>query len=156
MKQVAGVGVLLLVAALLPWWGTILAKDIPQFRNIDEALMMYELIKQVKPSRIGGEEFQKIIRKRTICYDQATTPLERKLPCNISYVDSIIRIARENLKSVPQLGLFIRHVQYCPIVYSMCVGEHMDAETCVNIERQCIDYTLDKYWRGSPPHGSRE
>lgn len=149
---------LALLAGLLAWtplW-TAEARAADKFPNIDAAIRMYETVMQVKPSRIGGEEYEAIIRKRVQCYDLITTPLERKRPCNITYVDSVIRTARTNLKSAPLLGLFIHDVQYCPIVYSMCVGEHMDKDTCVTVERQCIDQTLDKYWRGTAPHGSRD
>lgn len=149
---------LTLLAGLLAWtppW-TAEARAADKFPNIDAAVRMYEGVKLVQPSRIAGEEYETIIRKRVLCYDRATTPLERKRPCNITYVDAIIRTARDNLKSAPLLGLFIHNVQYCPIVYSMCIGEHMDKDSCVTVERQCIDQTLDIYWRGSAPNGPRD
>lgn len=153
-------GLLLLAAAV----GVCLAAWTPETAcaqervrsNIDAALAMYEAAKQVQPSRIGAEDYEAIIRKRVQCYDAATTPLERKRPCNITYVDAIIRTARNTLKSPPLLGLFIHEVQYCPTVYSMCIGEHMNKDACVTVERQCIDQTLDKYWRGTAPNGSRD
>lgn len=156
MRRAARALTLLLgLLACSPAW-TPAARAADKYPNIDAAIRMYEIVKLVKPSRIGAEEYEAIIRKRVQCYDLTTTPLERKRPCNITYVDAIIRTARDNLKAAPLLGLFIHDVQYCPIVYSMCIGEHMDKNTCVTVERQCIDQTLDKYWRGSAPHGSRD
>lgn len=123
--------------------------------HIDAALQSYALVEKVKPSRIGAEDFRQVIRSRVQCYEQVTTPLERKKPCNIVYVESIIHAARKNIKSVPDIGLFIRDVQYCPIVYNMCIGDMNSRDYCIDYERRCVDRTLDKFWRGTPdnvPH----
>lgn len=140
--------------AALPWNAA--RAEEPSFLNIDAALQIYESSRRAEPSRVGREEFQTIIRERARCYKQMTEPLGRKRSCNIAYVDAIIRTAREKLKSVPELGLFIRRVQYCPIMYSMCVGENQNTEACVEVERNCIDITLDKYWRGASIPGPRD
>ncbi|HWR03458.1 MAG TPA: hypothetical protein VN419_05515 [Humidesulfovibrio sp.] len=124
--------------------------------HIDAALQSYALVERVKPSRIGAEDFRKVIRTRVQCYEQVTTPLERKKPCNISYVESIIHAARKNIKSVPDIGLFIRDVQYCPIVYNMCIGDMNSREYCIDFERRCVDRTLDKFWRGTPENVSHD
>lgn len=124
--------------------------------HIDAALKSYALVEKVKPSRVGAEDFRKVIRTRVQCYEQVTTPLERKKPCNIIYVESIIHAARSNIKSVPDIGLFIRDVQYCPIVYNMCIGDMNSREYCIDFERRCVDRTLDKFWRGTPDHVSHD
>ena len=124
--------------------------------HIDAALQSYSMVEKVKPSRIGAEDFRKVIRTRVQCYEQVTTPLERKKPCNIIYVESIIHAARKNIKSVPDIGLFIRDVQYCPIVYNMCIGDMNSREYCIDFERRCVDRTLDKFWRGTPDHVSHD
>lgn len=124
--------------------------------HIDAALQSYSSVEKVKPSRVGAEDFRKVIRTRVQCYEQVTTPLERKKPCNIIYVESIIHAARKNIKSVPDIGLFIRDVQYCPIVYNMCIGDMNSREYCIEFERRCVDRTLDQFWRGTPDHVSRD
>lgn len=118
--------------------------------HIDAALLGYAQVEKVKPSRIGAEDFRKVIRTRVQCYEQVTTPLERKKPCNIIYVESIIHAARKNIRSVPDIGLFIRDVQYCPIMYNMCIGDMNSQDYCIDFERRCVDRTLDKFWRGTP------
>jgi len=124
--------------------------------HIDAALESYALVGKIKPSRIGAEDFRKVIRARVQCYEQVTTPLERKKPCNITYVEAIIHAARKNIKSIPEMGLFVREVQYCPIMYNMCIGEMSSQDYCIDYERRCIDRTLDKYWRGSPENVTRD
>jgi hypothetical protein len=138
-----------LLAALV-WLKQDLAPVTPadQRKNIDVAQRAYERISRVKPSKVGGAEFEEIIRRRLACYEETAFPLERFRVCGASYVDAIVRTARESVKSRPELGQFIRRVQYCPIIHSICTGEHHDAESCVLMERQCIDATLDQYWRG--------
>jgi hypothetical protein len=149
--------VLIALAGLVAYlWTTTRPPSPSQFPNLDAALSMYNDIKQEESSRIGSEEFQRIIQERVLCYNNVTSPLQRNRPCNITYVDEIVRTARVNFQSAPQLGLFIREVQYCPIAYSMCVGENMDMETCITFERKCIDLSLDKYWRGFPLNEARE
>lgn len=124
--------------------------------HIDEALQTYAQVAKVKPSRLGAEDFRAVIRKRVQCYEMITTPLERKKPCNITYVEAIIHAARKNVRSVPEMGLFVRDVQYCPTMYNMCIGDMNKQDDCVDFERRCIDRTLDKYWRGAPENVSRD
>lgn len=124
--------------------------------HIDAALQSYAQVEKVKPSRIGAEDFRKVIQTRVQCYEKVTTPLERKKPCNITYVESIIHAARKNIKSVPEIGRFIRDVQYCPIMYNMCIGDMNNKDYCVDFERRCIDKTLDKYWRGATDNVSHD
>lgn len=123
---------------------------------IDAALQSYASVEKIKPSRIGADDFRKIIRTRVQCYEQVTIPLERKKPCNIVYVESIIHAARKHIKSVPDIGLFIRDVQYCPIMYNMCIGDMNSQEYCVDFERRCVDRTLDQFWRGAPDYVSHD
>ena len=124
--------------------------------HIDSALESYSQVERVKPSRIGAEDFRKVIRTRVQCYEQVTTPLERKKPCNISYVESIIHTARQHIKSVPEIGRFVREVQYCPIMYNMCIGDMNSKDYCIDFERRCIDKILDKYWRGASENVSHD
>lgn len=147
---------ILLVTMLSQAQGGAITFEIPKFPNIDSAVETYAKIKEVKPSTIGSKEFLTIIKNRCTCYSKSSTPLHRKASCNIKYVDNIVSTARNKLESVPQLGLFIRMVQYCPISYSMCIGEHMDSNQCMTVELQCIYFALDTFWRGSPPKGTRD
>ena len=124
--------------------------------HIDAALQSYAMVEKVKPSRIGADDFRAVIRTRVQCYEQVTTPLERKKPCNITYVESIIHAARKNIKSVPEIGLFVRDVQYCPIMYNMCIGDMNSPDYCVDYERRCIDRALDKFWRGASENVSHD
>lgn len=128
----------------------------PMTPHIDDALRSYSQAGRVTPSRLGAEDFRDVVRKRVQCYEQITTPLERKKPCNITYVESIIHTARKHIRSVPEMGLFVRHVQYCPIMYNMCIGDMNQRDYCVDYERRCIDMTLDKYWRGAPENVSHD
>lgn len=124
--------------------------------NIDEALLGYAQVEKVKPSRIGAEDFRKVIQTRVQCYEKVTTPLERKKPCNLTYVESIIHVSRKHIRSVPEIGRFVRDVQYCPIMYNMCVGDMNQKDYCVDFERRCIDKALDKYWRGASDNAAHD
>lgn len=141
-------------AALAVAWP--MAQQGPSTPHIDAALQTYAQVEKVKPSRIGAEDFRKVIQTRVQCYEQVTTPLERKKPCNISYVEFIIHAARKNIRSAPEIGRFVREVQYCPIMYNMCIGDMNSKDYCVEFERRCIDKTLDKYWRGASDHVSHD
>jgi hypothetical protein len=124
--------------------------------HIDAALMEYNQVAKIKPSRIGAEDFRGVIHKRVQCYETVTTPLDRKKPCNISYVEGIVHAARKNIRSIPRMGQFVREVQYCPIMFNMCIGEMNSQDYCIDYERRCIDQALDKYWRGAPENVSRD
>ena len=75
------VSLLVLAGLLLLFRETATAMRIKVYSNIDIAMQTYEKIKQVRPSRIGGEEFLNIIHERIRCYSVVTTPLERNRPC---------------------------------------------------------------------------
>jgi hypothetical protein len=143
--------------ALLLLAGAASAAEADAFGNAELAEQLYDEAAHVLPSRIGDAAFTKIIEKRLECYGpQTQTPLERFRVCGTPYVNEIIRTARAAVQSKPELGLFIRRVQYCPIVHSMCVGEHQEPGQCLQLERRCIDAALDKYWRGATAPSARD
>ncbi|MGE4552862.1 MAG: hypothetical protein AB7D57_07100 [Desulfovibrionaceae bacterium] len=144
-----GLAVLGLTAGLMLFHGQTTIEPTDEFSNIDRALSLYNRALEVKPSRMGAEGFTRIIRDRLDCYDAAESPMDRSRLCNLAYVDGIIRNARAHVQAMPELGLFIERVQFCPMVYSMCIGGTRSPEDCITLERQCIDAALDYYWRGT-------
>ena len=142
-------GLVLLAGVVLLGHGTASATQADTHKNIDMVVQAYQKIARVQPSKVGSEGFTQIIRRRLTCYERTATPLERFRVCSTPYVDEIIRNARQYVKSKPDLGRFIRRVRFCPIIHSMCIGEHQEPEHCILMERQCIDSELDRYWRGA-------
>jgi hypothetical protein len=145
----AGLVLVLLAGVVLLGHGTASATPADTRKNIDYVVWAYEWIARVQPSKVGSEGFAQIIRNRLTCYARSATPLERFRVCSTPYVDEIIRNARQYVKSKPDIGRFIWRVQFCPIIHSMCIGEHHGLEDCILMERQCIDAVLDLYWRGA-------
>lgn len=125
------------------------ALELPLNSNIDYALRLYEDAKKVEVAQTNAKELAAIIDQRIQCYRKHSDPHERIQTCQGAYLKDIVNTSRKNIRSMPELGLFLRFVQGCPIVYSLCIGELDDPVRCRVMERQCIDCQLDRYWRGA-------
>ena len=102
------------------------------------------------PSEVNAAENTQTIQNRLKCYEENHDYGQRIQICNNKYVKSLVRHARKGIHSRPSLGEFVLNVDMCPILYNICMGQtEDDKERCILFERQCIDYTLDMFWRGS-------
>lgn len=116
---------------------------------------LFNAVNAVHPSEVSREEHNEIITRRISCFASNFSHLERLKTCVADYLESIVATARVNVNGRPAIGLFLKNVSLCPIMYNICAGQ-MDVKgleslnTCVTFERQCIDYTLDTFWRGIP------
>jgi hypothetical protein len=156
IMRIWSVGLILLAGILFLAYRATLTTPAERHNNIDAMRQLYSRIARVPPSKVGSAGFTQAIQDRVACYERSPTPLERFDTCSTPYVNAIIRNARRYVESKPELGLFIGAVQYCPIIYSMCTGQSQDRAFCIMMERQCIDATLDKYWRGVDSSPTRE
>lgn len=129
---------------------TAYAEDLTEKSNINLVRTLYGKVSQTLPSVINAEENEDIIRDRLACYEQYHEYAQRIRICNNAYIKRIVSGTRKAVKSRPSLGSFVLNVGLCPIVYNVCVGQtENDKERCIRFERQCIDYTLDTFWRGA-------
>lgn len=142
---------MILVPLETNWFNT---KTLDAQSNIDFVLDMYFEVLKTEPSRIGAKRLDSLIRERIQCYSDNSKFGERAHECNSSYVAEIIDLAQEEIQAMPTLGVFISHVQLCPITYSICIGDQKTEGECALLERQCIDMYLDRYWRGDVPSSS--
>ena len=144
---------LLLCLALLLGLGpaqTLRAKDLTGNSNIQTVRELYSNVRDTLPSEVNAVENTQTIQNRLKCYEENHEYGQRIQICNNKYVKSIVRNARKAVHSRPNLGEFVLNVDLCPILYNICMGQtEDDKERCILFERQCIDYTLDMFWRGS-------
>lgn len=118
--------------------------------NIDIARELYERVNNTRPSVVSAKVHEEIIRERLECYARNNDYARRIRECNNLYAKSIVKQARTVLTSRPDMGLFVKNINLCPVVHNMCIGQtENDVEKCIVFERQCIDYTLDTFWRGA-------
>lgn len=116
---------------------------------LDAFLKKYELVKQTETSEKIYDELIKIINNRKNCFVSHTSYNARTNSCRKEYVNALFRLARENIKSAPMPGLFIRCIRECPISGSLCSGEEGTSEKeCIETEAKCIEFCLDEHWRG--------
>ena len=106
------------------------------------------------PSTISVDENTAIIKRRVECFSQNFSYVRRVKLCMDDYQRDIVATARNNVSGRPEIGLFIKDVAHCPIMYNLCAGQadmkKKDLSRCIQFERQCIDLMLDRYWRGVP------
>lgn len=125
-------------------------RRVPPSSNIDMVRQLYRKVNTTIPSTVSAKQYENTIRKRLECYLDNSDYIKRIGLCNTSYEKSIIKEARNSLASRPEMGLFVNNITLCPVMYNMCIGnQNNDIERCIIFERQCIDHTLDTYWRGS-------
>ena len=126
------------------------AKDLTGNTNIQLVRDLYNNVRDTLPSEVNAEENTLTIQNRLRCYEENHDYGQRIQICNNKYVKSIVQHARKAVHSRPSLGEFVLNVDLCPILYNICMGQtEDDKDRCIRFERQCIDYTLDMFWRGS-------
>ena len=126
------------------------AKDLTGNSNIQFVRELYNNVRDTMPSEVNAVENTQTIQNRLKCYEENHDYGQRIQICNNKYVKSLVRHARKGIHSRPNLGEFVLNVDMCPILYNICMGQtEDDKERCILFERQCIDYTLDMFWRGS-------
>jgi hypothetical protein len=129
---------------------TAAAKDLTGNSNLRIVRDLYERVLGTLPSGVNAAGNAAAIRDRLKCYEENHSYTQRIQVCNNAYVKRIVGLARETIHSRPNIGEFVLNVDKCPILYNLCMGQtEQDRERCVLFERQCIDYTLDVFWRGS-------
>lgn len=109
---------------------------------------LYNKVIKTRPSRVNAKAYEDIIKTRLGCFDDNYDFTTRMKVCNKQYALDIIKISRKTIQSRPRIGTFISYVTDCPIVSSICKGTDASDEECIQLERQCIDFALDNYWRG--------
>lgn len=125
-------------------------KDLTGNTNIQLVRQLYNNVRDTMPSEVNAAENTQTIQNRLKCYEENHDYWQRIQICNNKYVKSLVRHARKGIHSRPSLGEFVLNVDMCPILYNICMGQtEDDKERCILFERQCIDYTLDMFWRGS-------
>ncbi|XPV77542.1 MAG: hypothetical protein ACNI27_06420 [Desulfovibrio sp.] len=130
---------------------TITARELKPVSNIDFVRELYRKVNNTPPAQVSRREHERIIRDRLQCYESTFDYLERLQKCNLRYNKAITRQARTAIDAQPRIGLFVKSLIMCPIMYNLCSGKtDNDEERCIQFERQCIDYTLDHYWRDEP------
>jgi len=118
------------------------------------AEQLYEKVRQVPASDDYRLEITRIIRRRLDCYANSATLHERISECMPPYTNDLVTFSRDHIHSSPLLGLFVNESEACPMVDSIWRGtENLSEEECVVLEEQCIEFMLDKYWRGSGSMG---
>jgi len=147
MKRFTGI----LAAAICVWLPTTApAADLTGRSNIGIVRDLYDRVRNTLPSEVNATENTEAIRNRLKCYEEKHEYLGRIQICNNAYVKRIVDLARRSVHSRPSIGEFVLNVDMCPIVYNLCMGQtERNRERCILFERQCIDYTLDVFWRGS-------
>lgn len=132
-------------------------KKIESKTNIDFVRELYEKVNNTLPSVVSANENEKIIQDRLQCYAENDDYKQRIRMCNNFYAKRLVSQARSRLTSRPDIGFFIKNVNLCPVMYSMCVGQTAnDKERCVTFERQCVDYMLDEFWRGAALYSQQQ
>ena len=126
------------------------AKDLTGNSNIQLVRELYNNVRDTLPSEINAEQNTQAIQNRLKCYEENHDYGQRIQICNNKYVKSLVHHARKAIHTRPNLGEFVTNIDFCPILYNICMGQtDDDKERCILFERQCIDYTLDMFWRGS-------
>ena len=126
------------------------AKDLTGNSNIQLVRELYNNVRDTLPSEINAEQNTQAIQNRLKCYEENHDYGQRIQICNNKYVKSLVHHARKAIRARPNLGEFVINIDFCPILYNICMGQtDDDKERCILFERQCIDYTLDMFWRGS-------
>jgi hypothetical protein len=125
--------------------------------NIAQIRELYKKVNETLPSVVNSKEHDEIIHQRLECYAMYDDYRSRISNCNNAYVKTLVEQARTTIKSRPDMGLFVSNVSICPVMYNLCVGKtRNDVSKCVVFEKQCIDYTLDTYWRGAAQYTEQQ
>lgn len=152
----------ILVLGIVIFFGLIILratdfKEIESISNIDFARKLYDKVNNTLPSVVSAKENESIIRDRLECYAENSDYMPRIRLCNNNYAKALVKQARSVLTSRPDIGVFVKNINLCPIMYNMCVGQTGNKrEQCIIFERQCIDYTLDSFWRGAAQYTQQQ
>jgi hypothetical protein len=132
-------------------------KEVEQRTNIEFVRELYDKVNRTLPSVVSAKEHERIIRERLECYAVDTDYARRIRECNNVYAKAIVKQARNALTSRPDMGKFVLNLNMCPVMRNMCIGiAGNDSEQCITFERQCIDYTLDSFWRGASQYTQQQ
>ncbi len=117
----------------------------------EKMVARYETVRKTELSEFEGL-LEKVAKERFACYADISAYDKRLVNCRKQYMNDILEIARQNIKSAPSLGEFMLCVRDCPLAYSMCRGVDTDGDyepsECIEAEVQCVEWCLDTYWRG--------
>lgn len=140
----------LTIAFCLCFATTASAQDLKNKSNINLVRNLYHKVEKTNPSVVNAKENQETISARLQCYETHYEYSQRIQICNNSYIKNIVLLARKSIHSRPNLGEFVLNVALCPVINNLCMGQNENnREKCIQFERQCIDYTLDVFWRGA-------
>ena len=117
--------------------------------NIEIARELYQKVEKTKIAQIYNDEYLKAIENRMECYVKYHTYEDRVNICSSDYQKQIIRIASKTANKRPMIGKFVMKINECPVMFNMCRGQQKTVEECVVFEKKCIDFFLDKFWRGA-------
>lgn len=143
-------GALVAVAAALSLMIHFRGKN-PAWVRYESMVERFETVRQVEFSELDGL-LEKVVKDRFDCYATIAGYEKRLLKCRKQYMNKILEIARNNIKSSPSLGEYMLCVRDCPLAYSMCRGvdedDVYDPMECIEVEIQCVEWCLDTFWRG--------
>ncbi|MBW2185758.1 MAG: hypothetical protein JRG71_04910 [Deltaproteobacteria bacterium] len=111
---------------------------------------LYREVEQIKVPNENRGYLSEIIENRLSCSADSKSYRERMTDCNPKYKADLVLFAREHIRSNPLLGSFVVNSELCPVMYNICRGTGDNSkEKCIELEGQCIEFMLDKYWRGN-------
>ncbi len=90
-----------------------------------------------------------IVRERTACSSLrlSLTDLEQ---CRQEYYGRVFLFAHSTIDSAPDRVETLRCITDCPSVQALCRGTQTNGhDTCQEKEIYCLDFCLDRYWRGA-------
>ncbi len=124
--------------------------DLMPNRSVDEVSKLYDVINHVPLSELK-DDIAKIIEERIACYNETPIASMRTSECRKAYNLKLLTLLHQKINAKPMLGESVLCFQYCPIFHALCRGNDLggDPENCVLQEARCIEYCLDKYWRGT-------
>lgn len=124
--------------------------------NTEMVRYFYGQAKKTEPSMVDARQHEQVIRDRLQCYFDNPVFTARMNNCNNHYINRIIELARASLTARPSMGDFVRKINTCPVIHNLCMGEVGVPDECILLERKCIDYFLDEFWRGNWEHTLKE
>ncbi len=132
------------------------------YSEIDQDILtLFTEVNETKASFTAVLENTTVIKERIQCFADNFSYQRRANFCLNEYRNDLVTVAREFVEGRPEVGIFLKNVAYCPVMYNLCQGQtemrKIDSQNlCIQFERQCIDLMLDKYWRGTPLYDNIE
>lgn len=114
-----------------------------------QLIAMYHEVKEAPLTRTS-EACTPIIEQRLQCFGHAKLKGTELKYCTQEYAFAIMEQAKETHSSLPNKAPFLQCVKLCPIMHNMCMGDNTELlhNTCIDTERRCVEYCLNKHWRG--------